>query len=163
MQFFLDCPQPSKRFHVRGCGRDEWQIFRRYHYLNTDLNSASQCWGLYDDSDNIIGFCAIIHFPHPSNPKIKKCHRIVILPDYQGIGLGYKFLNIVAEHYHSKGYDFTIVTSAKNFVYKLHSSDKWAMIRLSKTRKVTGTLNLDSSRRNSKTASFRYIGERQCQ
>ena len=104
----------------------------------------------------------MIHFPHPSNPKIKKVTRIVILPDYQGIGLGYRFLNIVAEHYCRQGNDFLITTSAKNFVYKLYSSDKWVMIRLSAEKKqATGMLSFNSSHRNSKTASFRYRGENQ--
>ena len=35
---------------------------------------------------------AIIHFPHPIK-SYKKVHRLVILPDYQGIGLGTLFLN----------------------------------------------------------------------
>ena len=102
----------------------------------------------------------MLHFPHPSNPKIKKCSRIVILPDYQGIGLGYKFINIIAEHYKKQGFDFLITTSAKNFVYKLHGSKKWIMIRLSaKNIQKTGMMIFNKSHRNSKTASFRYIGE----
>lgn len=110
-----------------------------------------------------MGFCGVIHFPHPANPKIKKCSRIVILPDYQGIGLGYKFINIIADYYHKLGNDFLITTSAKNFVYKLHSSKNWVMIRLSTTTQVRGMLELNNVRRKSKTASFRYIGVNKCQ
>lgn len=61
------------------------------------MNSC-KCYGLYDN-DTIIGFLAVIHQPHPKNTKLKRVSRLVILPDYQGIGLGTKFLNKIAEMY----------------------------------------------------------------
>lgn len=128
--------------------------------MNTDLSGAAQCFGLYDNEE-IMGFCAVIHQPHPKNSRIKRCSRIVILPDYQGIGLGYKFLREVAKHYHDKGYDFSIVTSARNFIYKLSNSKEWSMVRLGRNRMSnTGTVdkNRKSTRTNCKTASFFYTG-----
>lgn len=128
--------------------------------MNFDLANSCKCYGLYDN-ENIIGFCAVMHQPCSKNTKIKRCSRLVILPDYQGIGLGYKFLNVIAEHYVEKGYDFEIITSAKNFIYKLYSSDKWQMRRLSahksskcKTAKIDRTR---TSIRKVKTGSFFYV------
>ena len=130
--------------------------------MNTDLSNSTQCYGLYD-KDEIIGFCAVLHQPHPTNTKIKRCSRIVILPDYQGIGLGYKFLNVVAEQYTRKGYDFSIITSARNFIFRLSKSKKWVMTRLSKSRRATsGTIDRyrKSLRTNCKTASFFYVRDK---
>ena len=128
--------------------------------MNTDLASACRCYGLYD-GDNIIGFCGVLHQPHGMNKKIKRCSRIVILPDYQGIGLGYKFLNVIAEYYSKMGYDFSIVTSAKNFITKLYNSDKWEMRRLSANKCSSKKSAIDykrsSMRSKCKTASFFYI------
>lgn len=92
--------------------------------MNHDLNNASQCYGLFD-GENIVGFCAVIHFPHPKNKKLKHCHRLVILPDYQGIGLGIKFLTEVAKIYDAQGYDFCIITSARNLMAGLNARDEW--------------------------------------
>lgn len=82
------------------------------------------------------------------------------MPDYQGIGLGTKLLNIVAEYYTKKGYDFSIVTSARNFIYSLAKNKKWRMIRLS-VNKNSGGQNYNniknSVRDKCKTASFFYI------
>lgn len=50
---------------------------------------------------------------------------MVILPDYQGIGIGTKFLNIVAEYYAQQGFEISMVTSAKNMIGALYKSDKW--------------------------------------
>lgn len=99
-------------------------MFRKYHYLTHDLNNSAQCYGLFD-GENIVGFCAITHFPHPRNKKLKHCHRLVILPDYQGIGLGTKFLSEIAKMYVKQGFDFSITTSAKNLMRGLNRREEW--------------------------------------
>lgn len=127
--------------------------------MNTEIADACVCWGLYDD-DNIIGFCGVLHQPHKYNNHIKRCSRLVILPDYQGIGLGYKFLTFIADMYQKQGYDFSIVTSAKNLIMKLYSSNKWLCQRIS-INKRSNSKNAREYKRKSirnkcKTASFFY-------
>ena len=85
--------------------------------------------------------------------------RLVILPDYQGIGLGTKFLNTIAEIYKQKGYELSIITTAKNLISALKKSDKWLLFRYNKHRNVTSkTSKIDRFRkmRNCATASFVY-------
>lgn len=84
------------------------------------------------------------------------------MPDYQGIGLGTKFLSFIAKSYKKAGYEFEIITSAKNMINALVNSDEWAMIRYSKaSRPKTGTIEIVSKalRTNCKTASFKYTGD----
>lgn len=102
-----------------------------------------------------------MHQPHGINKKIKRVTRLVILPDYQGIGLGTKFLNVIADMYKKQGYDFTIVTSAKNMICALIRSDKWFMVRYGTPRCLSKKSAIDykrtSMRSDCKTASFKYI------
>ena len=141
------------------CGREQWRKFRKYHYLNTDLADMCKCYGLYD-GNKIIGFMGILHQPHPLNKKIKRVSRLVILPDYQGIGLGTKFLNKVAQMYANKGYDFCIVTSAKNLIYSLRKSDKWCMYRWSIVgNSGNGPIDSKIRHRDCYTGSFMYRKE----
>ena len=129
--------------------------------MSADLASACQCFGLYDQ-DKIIGFCAYLHQPHPTNKKIKRCSRLVILPDYQGIGLGTKFLNFVADYVTKQGYDFELITSAKNMIQALKNNEHWVLSRYSqqqysKTGKIDRKdLRLKSLRNNCKSATFFY-------
>lgn len=58
---------------------------------------------------------------------MKRAHRLVILPDYQGIGLGVRFLGCVAEHYERIGHRFSIVTSARNLCCALARSEDWIL------------------------------------
>ena len=129
----------------------------RYHYLSSDLNSSAQCYGLYD-GNTIIGFVAILHFPHSKNKKIKRIHRIVIHPDYQGIGLGIKFLNCVSQMYRSEGYDVTICTSSFNLMKGLlHRKDQWVCVRHNCNTGLSATSSipaLNRTARHVKTASF---------
>lgn len=129
--------------------------------MSSELSSAAICYGLYDKND-IIGFCAVLHQPHGKIKNLKRCSRIVILPDYQGIGLGTKFLNAIAEHYHNLHYEFSIVTSAKNMISSLKKSKVWIMIRYSANKCSSNKNAIDykrkSMRSNCKTASFMYKG-----
>lgn len=130
--------------------------------MSNELSDASICYGLYDENE-IIGFCAVLHQPHGKIRNLKRCSRIVILPDYQGIGLGTKFLNEIAKYYHNLHYEFSIVTSAKNMIYALRKSNKWTMIRYSVNNCSSNKNAIDykrkSMRSNCKTASFMYKGE----
>lgn len=109
------------------------------------------------DQDKIIAFIGVIHFPHPKNKKIKKVTRMVVLPDYQGIGIGVAFLNEVAQMYSQ--FDFRITTSAKNLICALNKNKQWKFESFERTKlSKTGMAAMQTSKRtNTKTASFRYI------
>lgn len=100
-----------------------------------------------------------MHFPHPINKRIKKIHRFVVLPDYQGIGIGGIFLDNIAKIYQNKGFDVRIVTSAKNLIHKLDKSKKWRLIHwgIKKGGNKTENKSLLKSHRKVKTATFKYI------
>lgn len=120
------------------------------------MNAAAKCYGLYDNN-NLVGFCAVIHFPHPKNPKIKHIHRLVIHPDYQGIGLGKKLLNCVANLYSQKGFDVAIITSAKNLILGLQKDKNWICTHYGKFKIDNRTADpglKNSSSENRRTASF---------
>lgn len=86
----------------------------------------------------------------------------MVLPDYQGIGIGSMFLDAIAKEYAEQGYQFRIVTSAKNMIWKLYKSPKWACVRYDVSSCKSAKSKLDNGRasiRNQcKTAGFRYIG-----
>jgi GNAT superfamily N-acetyltransferase len=107
------------------------------------------------DKNNIIGFCAVLHYPHPKVRNLKLCSRLVILPDYQGIGLGIKFLTFVAEKYKKEGFVFHIITSAKNMIIGLDKNEKWRFANYMVHRNEKGKLaGRKSLRLNNKTATF---------
>lgn len=102
----------------------------------------------------------VLHQPHYINKKIKRVSRLVILPDYQGIGLGTRFLNQIAKYYINQGFDFTIVTSAKNLISSLRKRPEWCMYSYMKQKPVfKKTSRIDRLRQlrtDCYTAGFAY-------
>jgi len=66
----------------------------------------------------------------------KRVHRMVVLPDYQGIGIGIKFINEVSKHYIENGFNMNLTTTTPALVGGLSRNDKWSLVRAG--RSVTG-------------------------
>lgn len=94
--------RPEINIKLHACSRQGWDSFRRHHYLSGDLNSSANCYiGTYDDTPVVFG--AIIAMPSGSLKHAYREHRIVVLPDYQGMGIGNRFSETLAEAYHKAG------------------------------------------------------------
>lgn len=103
----------------------------------------------------------MLSFPHPWAKNVKRCHRLVILPDYQGIGLGVRFISCVADLFAQSGFRFSIITSARNFCCALAKSPDWVAYsfqasKKSNVAKVSPKTKsiLQAERRSCKMASF---------
>lgn len=101
-----------------------WKMFAKHHYLNHSHNNAARVF-IATVNDEVCGFCSVLHFPHPSTKNIRRVHRLVILPDYQGLSIGILFLNEVGKIYQKDGYRFTITTSSPSLVFGLKKNEKW--------------------------------------
>lgn len=133
-------------------------MFRQHHYLNHNLNKSAHCYVATID-DKPVAFCAVLHFPHPKVKNIKRIHRLVVLPDYQGIGLGGRFLDYIAVLYIKQKYQARIVTSTPAMIYSLKNNKKWALVDFGrKTGNHSGIAGMKGSR-NRMTTSWKYGGK----
>ncbi len=62
----------------------------------------------------------------------KRVHRLVVLPDYQGVGIGVRFINEVTKHYMDNGWNMNLTTTTPALVHALARSKEWALIRKSR-------------------------------
>ena len=92
--------------------------------MTGELNKASKCYGLYTDDGLQIGFCAVIYFPRNNGTAVKRIHRLVITPDWQGVGLGKRFVTEIAR-IERKTYDVFLVTSNPAMKHALKGCDDW--------------------------------------
>jgi GNAT superfamily N-acetyltransferase len=77
-----------------------WQTFREHHYLNSEcLGAGARCY-VAKLGDKPVAFIAVAHVH--MLVRYFRVSRLVVLPDYQGIGVGKRLLNFVAEHYTSQ-------------------------------------------------------------
>lgn len=64
-----------------------WQLFRKHHYLDTNLQSNARCFVAFWH-EAPVAFVGMSVFPHPTAKNIIREHRLVCLPDFQGVGIG---------------------------------------------------------------------------
>ena len=94
--------RPEICIKVLRCGVGAWELFRHHHYLNEDLNKSSRCYlGTYNDIP--VAFCAVLSMPSGTLKNSFREHRLVVLPDYQGMGIGNRFSETIAEIYVKDG------------------------------------------------------------
>lgn len=153
--------RPELQFRIweqRDRKQEHWKIFSRYHYLS-HVHSKSATMYLCSINDKICGICSVINQPLANGKSLKKIHRLVILPDYQGLSIGILFLNKIASIYRINKQRIGIVTSSPSLIYGLRSSADWICSRLGRGSLHNGLSSMNrSSSINRITASFEYIG-----
>lgn len=150
--------RPDIKFEIYSTSNKSiWKMFAKYHYLSHTHNNAASIY-IALINNQIAGFCSILHLPHPIAKNIKKVHRLVILPDYQGAGFGLKFLNEIGLYYKNHKYRFTIVTSAPSLIYSLKKNKNWICRHYGRMYAHTGIIHGNNNKNNNSkeriTASF---------
>lgn len=132
--------RPEINFEIyKARDKSIWKMFAKHHYLSHSHNNAANVFIGFINNE-IAGFLSVLHFPHPKSKNIKKVHRLVILPDYQGAGFGIKFLNEIGDIYKKENQRFTIVTSAPSLIYSLKNNNKWICKQFGRNTPHTGDL-----------------------
>lgn len=149
--------KPEIKFEIyKTRDKSIWKVFAKYHYLNHSHNNAADVY-LAFINDNLAGFCSILPFPHPHVKKVKRVHRLVILPDFQGAGFGLYFLNFIGKYYLENGFRYRITTSSPSLIYALKNSKNWFCIDFSrKTQSINNLIN--SAKINKNHSANRITG-----
>jgi ABC-type lipoprotein export system ATPase subunit/GNAT superfamily N-acetyltransferase len=116
----LCCRRPNIQLQVFRCKYETWNLFKRHHYLTDELNKAAKCY-LIMWNDKPVAFVGILPFPHGSLRNAFRVSRLVVLPDFQGLGIGYKVLTYVSSLYKSINARMFIKTSNPGLGEKLVS------------------------------------------
>lgn len=152
--------RPKIELSIYETTTETWGIFRKHHYLDTKIHTGAKCF-VCTYNDRPVGFTSVLHFPHPSAKNIKRGHRTVVLPDFQGVGIGNKMVESVASFMTRLGYRYTSVTSniamikhrAKSELWKLKSHDRKRGTFNKST--ISGKVGTSGKRY---TASFEFVG-----
>jgi len=149
--------RPEIKINIRKSVQKEWSLFKQFHYLSSNHNASAQKF-IAEIGGEAVGWCSVIHTPG-INKKMKRIHRIVVKPDYQGVGIGIAFLNKVAAMYGE--YDLNLITGTPSFIAGLSKNSKWMMIRKPSRIKNTTTYKRteESASEARLTVTFRYIGK----
>lgn len=126
--------------------------------MNSDLNISSHCYIGYI-KNNPVCFFAVLHHPHKTIRKFKRGHRLVVLPDYQGLGIGHRFSSYIADKYVRDGYRFIITSSTKSLYKQRRNDERWLITRKGRGKVHLGNESLrKSSNPNKYVFCYEYIG-----
>lgn len=64
----------------------------------------------------------------------KRVHRLVVLPDYQGIGIGTTFIKEVAKMVSNRGFELNLTTTTPSLIYALKKDPQWVLSRYGRTQ-----------------------------
>lgn len=154
---------PLLQFDVHACERDAWSRFRRHHYLSGDLHVAAKCFGASDvATGELAAFCAVYKFPHPKVKNIMTIHRIVVLPDWQGVGLGRRLCEAVAKRLKEYGYRTRITLAHPTLIRSMAASEVWKLDGRqnapSRSAKPKRLVKQHANPRKLATRAFEFVG-----
>ena len=107
---YLRRGRPQIKLQVSRVEAETWDFFKKHHYLTEDLNKSAQCL-LFEWNNKPIGICCVLNTPRKGMSEAMAISRIVILPDYQGLGLGSKLSSFIGGIYKQKGNRIFIKTA----------------------------------------------------
>lgn len=94
--------RPEIRFDIYKTDYKSWRLFAKHHYLTGNINKASRCYVAVWEGQ-LVGFCAVIRYPSGTVKNAWRAHRTVILPDFQGLGIGVRLSDAIAKMYVDDG------------------------------------------------------------
>jgi hypothetical protein len=95
--------RPQIKLQVSRVEAKTWDFFKKHHYLTEEVNKSCK-FLLFEWNEKPIGIVAIINQPGPNERKYAMAlSRTVILPDFQGMGLGVKLSEFCAAIIRNEG------------------------------------------------------------
>lgn len=160
--------QEKLQFDIAKCDRKSWRFFSKYHYLSEKIPGGHvEFFGMYHNGEQIGFICYANYVPHRKNT-IKQMHfnRLVIHPDYIGLGLGEYLLNETAKIMSNNGFDVRgKFSSVPTYKILLRSPNLWKCLNIQRNiagKTVTSGYmkrNADAIRKSVKTYSFKYVAQ----
>jgi len=161
--------RPEIKLQIFRCRYETWKIFKKHHYLTEELNKAAKSF-VITFNDKPVCFIAILPMPSGTIKNAFRVSRLVVMPDFQGLGIGMKTLNIFGSMYKADNKTLYIKTSNPSlFIGMSRNMSYWSLIgetnNIEKIKKNNqkiieqGKDNGIKLIKESITKSYKYIGE----
>ena len=124
--------------------------------MNTNLKTGARCHlGVINQEP--VAFVASVILPHAIIENMLRIHRAVVLPDYQGIGIGIKMMNWVASYlkHHNR---VAITTSTPQILHAFKKMPDWIMTHFGRKGRHMGLSAMTGSG-NRITSSWEFVGK----
>ena len=156
--------RPHIQLTVRRVEPSVWYLFKKEHYLSAELNKSCKCL-LFEWDGVPVAFVGIINTPRIRMRYAMAISRLVILPDYQGLGLStiiFNFVGGIVKSLSDEEHDYRL------FIKTAHRKFGEALARNPKVRPTANHLKKPTRptdaryrhRLSRKSYCYEYIGEK---
>jgi GNAT superfamily N-acetyltransferase len=114
---------PPVQLEVYPADKALWPLFRPHHYLSADLSSDAECWAGWIDG-RPVGFTSVIPWSAATS-NVMKGHRLVVLPDYQGFGIGGRLDDWLGQALYRRGLRYRNTVAHPLMVRYYAKSPRW--------------------------------------
>lgn len=144
--------RPPIELDIIRVGAQAWQLFGAHHYLNGSLHRSAVCFAAFW-AGQPVAFSAWL--PQLTQRGGKREHRTVVLPDYQGAGIGHALSTRLAAHWRALGFRASSTTTHPAFMASRARDPCWRLAR------PPSLMRSERGRRHAVsrlTAGFVYVG-----
>jgi GNAT superfamily N-acetyltransferase len=157
--------RPAIELSVVRCRHAAWGMFAPHHYLSGRLAPAARTYlAAWDDA--AVAFAALVRQPsnhrRAAQRRLWRISRLVVLPDYQGLGIGPRLCTALGERYGSEGCRLCITTSHPAMIAALRRDAAWRVTRIARGGHAWGPFAQRRARRATSrgrsVVSAEYVG-----
>ncbi len=151
--------RPQVQLQVYRTTTDTWQRFKKYHYMTAELSESAKCF-VFTWGNKMVAFESILPLPSGGFDNGWREHRLVVLPDFQGMGIGIKVSEWMGGVLASEGKQLFVKTVNPALgIYRERNKDKW----MPTSHNLKGMTESESSRMMGGLTRIsychRYVGE----
>jgi ABC-type molybdenum transport system ATPase subunit/photorepair protein PhrA/GNAT superfamily N-acetyltransferase len=149
--------RPKIKLEICRVHNSAWALFAQHHYLTASLAKSAFCFCAFING-RPVAFDAWLPFFGKANGLLRRGHRTVCLPDYQGVGIGNALFTRIASMWRAFGYRAVSCTGHPAEIAHRVRSPLWRMTSRP-TQHAAGRHTVDRTRALDRlVASFEYVG-----
>jgi len=137
--------RPQIELQVSRVESNTWNFFKKHHYLTEKANKSCQ-FLIFEWNSKPVAMCCILNTPRKGMGEAMAISRIVVLPDFQGMGIGYKICSFVGGIYKNRGNRIFIKTVNPALGIKFNNTTEWRGTTFN--GKKAPHVNLDAKAKN---------------
>ena len=149
--------RPTIELSIFRCRYAAWNIFKQHHYISADLHKAAKCFCV-TWNDKPVGFFAFLPMPSGTVQNAYRGSRSVVLPDFQGLGIGFAIAKYLHKLYTKDNKKLYVKSVNPALVNKRMNDKDYKFNGITKSSEQGGELK-GRKLRDSPAYSFLFIGD----
>ena len=97
--------RPKLHIDIVASTFQDWVYFSKYHYLTSEMSKAVHCYTAYHGGRRV-AFYSVIHGCNRDIHSFWRGSRLVVAPEFQGLGIATRMSDAIASFYVEKGLRF---------------------------------------------------------